>query len=256
MYPRIAYTSSAPDPDLELAFAGARLTAEAVGWDADVAWDDFDLVLVRSVWDEAGRRQDFLRWARAVEEQTQLANPARVLARTSDRTYLRDLARRGVPIIPAAWFEPGDDAGAFAQQLALQGWDRFVVEANIRGAGEAHVFGTAEAAAAGAARVAARGGVAMVHPQTSDRVSIAMLGGVASHAVDASGQTVTLPDSELSHVVLDEDVLYARVDVVQIDGGWVVADVDAAGPDLFLTAATAERVARAVRVLLSPPTEV
>ncbi len=68
-----------------------------------------------------------------------------------------------------------------------------------------------------------------------------------------------------NHISLAEDIFYEQFPaamkdraprVVNVDGGWVVADVDAAGPDLFLTAATAERFARAVRVLLSPPTEV
>jgi hypothetical protein len=85
---------------------GARgINATPAVWDApDVDWGRFDLVVVRSCWDYAGRRGEFLAWAARVPR---LANPAPVLAWNTDKRYLSDLAARGIPVVPTVWLRPG-----------------------------------------------------------------------------------------------------------------------------------------------------
>ncbi|MDR1825373.1 MAG: hypothetical protein LBR27_08630 [Bifidobacteriaceae bacterium] len=79
-------------------------------WDDPVVdWDLFDLSIVRSTWDYAGRRDEFLAWARSVPR---LANPASVLEWNTDKHYLKDLAALGVPIVPTIWLEPEANLGA------------------------------------------------------------------------------------------------------------------------------------------------
>jgi hypothetical protein len=60
---------------------GISATA-AVCDDPDVDWARFDLVVVRSCWDYAERRREFLEWAAGVPR---LANPAPVLAWNTDK---------------------------------------------------------------------------------------------------------------------------------------------------------------------------
>ncbi|MDR2566896.1 MAG: hypothetical protein LBC97_12750 [Bifidobacteriaceae bacterium] len=80
------------------------LAAEPVVWDdPTVDWDAYDLSIVRSTWDYASRRDEFLGWARSVPR---LANPADVLEWNTDKHYLADLERRGVPVVPTTWLEP------------------------------------------------------------------------------------------------------------------------------------------------------
>jgi hypothetical protein len=80
------------------------ICAEGVVWDdRTIDWDRFDLSVVRSTWDYAGRRDEFLQWARSVPR---LANPAPVLEWNTDKHYLRDLESRGVPVVPTTWLEP------------------------------------------------------------------------------------------------------------------------------------------------------
>ena len=78
------------DPDLPLVHAAAArrgLAVENVLWDDPaVAWDAFDLVVVRSCWDYTTRREEFLDWAASVPR---LANPVEVLRWNTDNTYLR-----------------------------------------------------------------------------------------------------------------------------------------------------------------------
>jgi hypothetical protein len=86
-----------------LATCGVNATP-AVWDDPDVDWARFDLVVVRSCWDYARRRREFLEWAARVPR---LANPAPVLAWNTDKSYLSDLAARGIPVVPTEWLRPG-----------------------------------------------------------------------------------------------------------------------------------------------------
>jgi hypothetical protein len=272
MYARIAYVTYSgdlPDTDLEPALAAlrrARMEPDAVAWDAPVDWEDYDLVLVRSVWDVAARRQEFLRWARAVEDQTMLANPARILAKNTDPSHLRDLGRAGVATVGTVWFEPGDDPRSCEQELSARDWAGFHVRSSVGPFGGVVVEGPGEAAARAAA-LAGQGRLVMIQPAAQEAVlSVIVLGGRASHAVrrETSGGVVPadLPDDviEVLPGILaagsdGESLLYARVDLVPDDGKWLLGDFQATEPRLFLDAdpGAADRLAHAVRVAVSPP---
>ncbi|MDR1118438.1 MAG: hypothetical protein LBL01_03975 [Bifidobacteriaceae bacterium] len=91
----------------------------AVWDDPAVDWDRFDLAVVRSTWDYAARRDEFLAWARSVPR---LANPAPVLEWNTDKHYLKDLELRGVPVVPTTWLEPArglDARGLHTRMPAL-----------------------------------------------------------------------------------------------------------------------------------------
>lgn len=77
----------------------------AVWDDPNVDWTDFHLVVVRSCWDYASRRAEFLAWAERVPH---LANPAPILAWNTNKQYLLDLSSSGIPVIPTTWIGPED----------------------------------------------------------------------------------------------------------------------------------------------------
>ena len=76
------------DAPLRAALPGATT---AVWDDAGVAWEAFDLVVVRSTWDYFARHLEFREWARSVPR---LVNRAEVLAWNTDKRYLADGMRR------------------------------------------------------------------------------------------------------------------------------------------------------------------
>ena len=110
--PKVAFATCRELPQLDadtrrlIAPLAARgiLATPAVWDDPDVDWARFDLVVVRSCWDYARRRREFLAWAARVPR---LANPAPVLAWNTDKGYLGDLAARGIPVVPTEWLRPG-----------------------------------------------------------------------------------------------------------------------------------------------------
>ncbi len=116
---RVALATCAEVPDLDeegrlLLAALDRLgvRAEPATWDdPDVAWAGYDLVVVRSTWDYAERRDDLLAWAGRVEDLTALCNQTALLRWSSDKRYLDDLAAAGLPVVPSWFLAPGQGAG-------------------------------------------------------------------------------------------------------------------------------------------------
>lgn len=278
MLPRIACVthrgSQDLDPDLPLAVAaltGARLDAEVIAWDADVAWDEFDLVLVRSPWDYPGRRAEFLRWARAVEDCTVLANPALTLARNTDLSYLRDLARQGVATVDTIWLEPGDPALQCEQEIRRRGWAECLVRPNIGDDDTvAGVLADPDEAVRVAVELAAGGSLAVVQeaPGVADEVCVVMLGGRLSHAVRVFGgpagsqvEAIAIEDDVADAVLeilpaaaAEDDLLYARIDLVPGLDGWRLRAFEATAPRLFLASAAgaADALAWAIRQRITP----
>ncbi|MFB6693259.1 hypothetical protein ACFCX3_22320 [Streptomyces virginiae] len=58
-----------------------------------------------------GRIDEFLAWAEATARVTRLWNPAPLVRWNSDKSYLLDLAGRGVPVVPTRCIAPGDSYG-------------------------------------------------------------------------------------------------------------------------------------------------
>lgn len=272
MQPTVAYVSDAgsADPDLPVALDALRragLRAETVSSGESRDWSAYHLVLARSGWIRTGRRQELLRWAREVERHTALANPAVTLARTTDRTILRDLARREVPTARTVWFEPGDDREDLRHELGTTGWRRFTVSSNVS-AGDIAVFDAVEQAVAAAASIAARGLIAVIRPETPQRpgvwLSVVALGGDASHAVEPDGSgghrqvpvsttTAQMTARVVRECASDQRLLYARADYVFHDGDWVLQEIATADARLYLDVvpAAADSLAWAVRQALT-----
>jgi glutathione synthase/RimK-type ligase-like ATP-grasp enzyme len=72
----------------------------AVWNDHDVRWETTPLAIVRSTWDYYRNPAQWSAWLACADRATTLANPAVVLHWNSDKRYLIDLARRGVPCVP------------------------------------------------------------------------------------------------------------------------------------------------------------
>lgn len=101
-----------PDPD-EGIFVGALRArgheVEVVAWDdASVDWRSFDLAVIRSTWNYVHHVDAFRDWLARVSEQTRLENPAASVRWNLDKRYLRELAERGVPIVPTHFVELED----------------------------------------------------------------------------------------------------------------------------------------------------
>ena len=123
-------------PPLLTAFAAAGVEADITDWDDKaVDWSRFDAVLLRSAWDYAERRREFLAWAERVTARTALFNPLPVVRWNSDKHYLRELAQAELPVVSTTYAETAADAArVLAEFLAEHAAEELVVKPAI-GAG-------------------------------------------------------------------------------------------------------------------------
>jgi hypothetical protein len=170
------------------------LASPAVWDDPNVDWARFDLVVVRSCWDYAGRRREFLEWAARVPR---LANPAPVLAWNTDKRYLSDLAARGIPVVPTEWLRPGQawslpEHGAWVLKPAVSLASLDAGRYQLEDPGERRL------AAEHVRRLHADGRVVMMQPyllavDDEGETALVYLNGVFSHAMRKAA-VLTGPD--------------------------------------------------------------
>jgi glutathione synthase/RimK-type ligase-like ATP-grasp enzyme len=265
---RVALATAAEIPDgdedfpaLTAALAGLGVVAEPAVWDGDLDWAGFDLVVLRSTWDYAERRDAFLAWAGSLPR---VLNPLPVLEWNTDKQrYLTDLAAAGVPVVPTEFLGPGQELDAPD--------GAFVVKPAISAGGRSSArFEPGEDAAARAlvARIHADGRTAMVQPYLGDveEIDLVFIDGAYSHALHrrvplpaADDREVFYLDEELRSArasgsdrlvaeralaVAPGELLYGRVDLVQ----GAVLELEIAEPSLYLGfgEGAADRLAHAI----------
>ncbi len=160
--PRIALATCSALPGLEkddvpliAALAAAGVSAEAAVWDDPaVDWSAFDLVVLRSTWDYAHRREEFLAWAHRVPR---LLNDQAVIEWNTDKHYLKELGDDGVTTIKTLWLDPEKHLTSQAIHTRLPAFGDFVIKPTISaGAKDTIRYRESSAQARGAAILHAR----------------------------------------------------------------------------------------------------
>jgi hypothetical protein len=273
---KVAIATAAEFPDLDddgpvllAALARRGIEAEPAVWtDAQVDWASYDLVVVRSTWDYAPRRDEFVAWAQRVGSVTRLANPAPVIEWNTDKTYLRALEAAGLPVVATDWLVPGD---TFAPPAQGEYVVKPAVSAGSKDTDRFRAGDHDELAVAHAAAILASGRTVMVQPylheiDTVGETALLYIAGDFSHAIrkgplltPAGGPTEGLykeeqieertpspAELEVGERVLDAlaglapagrtDLLYARVDLVPgHEGEPMLIELELAEPSMFLT---------------------
>ena len=223
---------------------------------------DFTGIVIRSCWDYHLKPQQFLHWlGQTVEQGVPLWNSARVVAWNLDKNYLRYLGEKGVPIPPTVWLEKNAKANLRAI-LGEQGWENAVVKPSI----SATAFQTWITSPAQASsdqpkleQMLARSGV-MVQRfveeiQTRGEWSFIFFLKKYSHAVlkrarpgdfrvqndfggyldDTSPSASLIEQCQRIVDLIEEQLLFARVDGIEIDGEFQLMELELIEPLLFLS---------------------
>jgi O-ureido-D-serine cyclo-ligase len=115
---------------LAAALRQAGAEAETPFWDDPaVDWGRYAAAVLRSTWDYVERIDEFLPWAERCALQTRLLNPPDVVRWNTDKHYLADLARTGIPVVPTTFVEPGAVAGEQIGRFLAGGADALTVGA-------------------------------------------------------------------------------------------------------------------------------
>jgi hypothetical protein len=229
------------DAELVAALRKRGLHARWLSWDNPGALDA-DLVILRATWDYIDRLDEFLAWTRRVRN---LLNAPKIVAWSTDKRYLADLAKAGVSTVPSRFFAPGEPVTVPRGEVVVK-------PAVGAGSVGAQRFSDVKAARKHAAALQAEGRTVLVQPYDprveDGETALVFLHGQRSHAFtkgpilsspgqgpvfDESGTyaeeslTPAEPDFELwdvGHAALAaaaahlgvgiEDFLYARVDLL------------------------------------------
>jgi hypothetical protein len=190
---------------------GAQAAIEA--WDdPEVDWEGFDSVIIRSTWDYARRRDEFLDWVDRIGDC--LHNAPALVRWNSDKRYLGDLADDGIRVVETRFLEPGDPPPHLDGEV--------VVKPNVSAGGrDTGRFGprTHGLARELIASIHASGRMAMVQPYEG--------------SVDGAGETaVVCIDGEPAHALRKGPVLRPdEVAPVRGDGAAeVMYDPELVGP--------------------------
>ena len=98
--------------------------------DPQVDWTTFDAVLIRTVWDYFQHYQAFLAWLDALDQLgVPTINDTRLIRWNSEKRYLLDIERQGIPIIPTR-VAP---AGLLPEMLSSATNDEVVIKPSVSG---------------------------------------------------------------------------------------------------------------------------
>jgi len=251
------------DRPLHIALQEREVELSHPVWDdPDVDWGAFDAVLIRTTWDYHLKRSAFIAWADRVSQKTLLLNPSSVIQWNTHKSYLRDLAQRGIATVETLWLDRGDSVD-LSSECAARGWSRGFIKPQVGAtARETLRFDVSEdglaAAQAHIARLLPHEGL-MIQPymasvETHGEVSALFIDGQFSHGVrkvpvagdyrvqddhGASDEPYAFPEEETARLRaflagLDEDLLYARFDMLRHpDGSLRLIELELVEPSLF-----------------------
>ena len=261
------------DPDTPLlleALTSIGLEYELLAWDdPNASWERFDATVIRSTWDYAPRRDQFLAWASSVPI---LFNSLDLVGWNTDKHYLRSLQQADINVIPSTFADVGIDP--------IFPIGNFVVKPTV-GAGslDAERYGSGDHARAHAhvRSLHATGRDVIIQPYVDSideegELALVFVDGEFSHAMRkgamlntvehdrsqlfrAEQMSVATASPETLRFARDvliaggaTEALYARVDLCRLADDWAVMELELTEPSLFLTyhPETAMQLARAI----------
>lgn len=235
--------------------------AEDIPWDRPgVDWSRYDVVVIRSTWDYHRRLDEFLGVLDEIERAgVRIENSPALVRWNVRKTYLRDLASRGVPVVPTVWRDRlrRDDVPSLFDEL---GTGDIVAKPVVGASAEGAFRLRRDSPVAEAAKYFA-GRALMAQPFArhicdDGEYSLVYLGGEFSHATRKTPKERDFRVQEehggtFRAVVAGADLraaadaamdgletvpLYARVDMVRAnDGdGWWLMEFELVEPSLYL----------------------
>ncbi|HZY97287.1 MAG TPA: hypothetical protein VFE35_09305 [Candidatus Cybelea sp.] len=254
------------DPDdriLLLELRKRRLSVSIAVWnDPQVDWRASRLCVLRSTWDYYRHYGEFITWLARAAGATTLRNDPSLVRWNAHKSYLRDLERAGVPVVPTVWINQGESRRLAELSELLGSQDLVIKPARgaathgvllVRNEGAALMMGQAHL------NTLSRTQDVLVQPYVETVVThgeraLIFLDGRFSHAVvkkpfdtalairDARSALVSAAPDELSVAskalaAVPGAPLYARVDLIHdLELNARVSEVELIEPGLYLGA--------------------
>ena len=256
---RAAPEIQASDRLVAKALSARGVTVEGAPWNGDQApFRDADLIVIRSTWDYPAAAAEFREWLNGFGDDRRVVNPPALMGWNIAKDYLLELGSAGAPVGVLGSVDPTAEAiGETMDQLGLaEGVVKPVIGAS--GIGVSIVRrDDPNSLDRAAAKLGMRGLIQPFLPeiQTKGEISLIFIDGCFTHAVvkrpavgeilcqeEHGGVTTSYnPPEKLvdfgREVVasLQDAPIYARVDVIVLDAGPQLMELELIEPELFLT---------------------
>lgn len=223
-------------------------------WDnSEVDWRSFDIVLIRSTWDYYLKPVEFKNWiSQFINSKTRLINSAEMVLKNSHKFYLKELANKGVSIIPTIF------SSEKIELEKLKMWEKIVIKPAVSaGSHETEIF-EVNMLTQEVLDNKTRTGDWLVQPfleeiKDAGEISMLFFGGNFSHAIQKvpkSGDfrvqkqfgaqylkfepsTTLLSIAKNIVEIAGKESVYARIDGVMTQNGFLLMEVEMIEPDLF-----------------------
>jgi hypothetical protein len=235
--------------------AERHIRVEWPPWDdLSVDWARYRLVLPRSTWDYHRRCEEFLRWAERVDRTTELLNPLALIRWNAHKSYLAELEKAGVGVVPTELVR-GDEPEGLESVLRRRGWKRVVVKPAIGADNDRLWIGNDEKGPEGERHLQEllHIGDALVQPYLPRAVelgerSLVFFAGEYSHACAYRAVSLERPrqvrpfDPPFEAIgaarrIVERyapDALYARLDYLPAEGDrWLLGELELIEPELL-----------------------
>lgn len=223
-------------------------------WDnPEVDWSSFDIVLIRSTWDYYLKPEAFKNWvSQFINSKTKLINSPEIVLKNSHKFYLKELADKGVSIIPTLF------SSEKIELEKLKMWEKIVIKPAVSaGSHETEFFVTTKLSQEVLDNKTSTGDW-LVQPfleeiKEAGEISMLFFGGKFSHAIQKVPKSGDFrvqkqfganylkfePSNEL--LILAKNIVensgkesvYARIDGVMTQNGFLLMEVEMIEPDLF-----------------------
>jgi glutathione synthase/RimK-type ligase-like ATP-grasp enzyme len=249
-----------PDPESHLLIHELDLlgiTSELISWRAPLDWSLFDLVVIRTPWDYFLHLEEFLSWVEDVEKVTRVLNSSCILRWNCHKKYLKELSVLGEQTVPTLWVTKNQQCDGLMDSIE---WPIVVVKPAVSiGAIGALKGNPQDSHVKHHLEEELKKGDVMIQPfleSVADfgELSLIYFNGAYSHSIlkkpqqgdyrvqDAYGGTNTVFEPEIEVQKIGDQVmshlpdfsLYARVDLVKYQNQWLLMELEAIEPELFL----------------------
>lgn len=252
-------SGSEDDQVLINAMRVAGMEPVSVVWDAPQHWNEFDVVVLRSIWDYHLKYPRFLEWLDELDRTgVPVHNSTNLVRWNADKKYMLELESRGVRITPSRLVTASDDV-TLSQIAAATKWRSLVVKPTVASTGYETWLCETPVTDESEARFAAQKQKMNVLVQEyaagvlEGEVSMVFLDGRYSHSVlkraagsefrvhIEHGGTVESVYPTNAHIEWAESVVaaapsrwaYARVDMVNDQAGPLLMELELLDPELF-----------------------
>ena len=106
-----------------------------VDWaDKSIDWTQFKVCIFRTIWDYFHRFEEFSAWLEKVKTKTQFVNTIDQIIWNVDKHYLKDLDKKGIPIVDTVFIEVMDKR-SLVEIVRSSGWKKVVLKPCVSGGG-------------------------------------------------------------------------------------------------------------------------